>query len=146
VVASASGGSETSQRSAGVLCSGTEVRGLVSRFVRAFNGGDLKQLDRLFARAEDFQWYSTPAPGARLNAKSGNRESLLPYFKKRHTKGERLNLRRFKFGGNGGGYGHFEYRLIRRADDLSPTLYDGKGAVLCWKRPHTIAVWSMGPV
>ena len=35
--------------------------------------------------------------------------------------------------------------LVRRADQLPPTPYQGKGAIICSAARDTISVWSMGP-
>jgi hypothetical protein len=98
-------------------------------------------------------WYSTEGPGERLRAVALERATLIPYFKKRHTAGERLRITSFQFNGNsrGGGedlerYGNFEYGLVRSADALPPTDYYGKGASYCYTdRKDLIFVWSMGP-
>jgi hypothetical protein len=130
-------GHERSER----VCTRLEVRGVFFRFVDVFNRGDLQRLDRIFARAPDFQWYSTQAPGERFNESAKNRSSLIPYFAERHALGERLKVRSFRW--NGGG--NFEYGLVRSAHDLEPTRYYGKGAAHCYANlPDTIFVWSMG--
>lgn len=127
------------------LCTAPEVETLVRRFIDAFNMGDLRALDAVFAREPQFEWYSTDAPGERLHAASSDRSSLLPYFGGRHALNERLTLRSFKFNGNGSGYGNFEYGLTRSAEDLRPTGYHGKGASFCYRnRSDVIFVWSMG--
>lgn len=132
-----------------VACAEDEVRTLVERFVDAFNEGELEMLDAVFAQEPDFEWYSTGAPGERLLPQAGYRESLVPYFEQRHELGEQLELRTFRFNGNtprSRPYGNFEYTLTRSADDLPPTVYGGKGAVLCYRaRPDVIFVWSMAP-
>jgi hypothetical protein len=125
-------------------CTSTEVRSLVDGFVEAFNEGDLVRLDDLFAPRRAFKWYSTNGPGARLNAAAYDRETLVRYFERRHESGEQLEPRSFKFNGNSAGYGHFEYGLVRSADDLAPTNYYGKGAAVCTASADVIAVWSMG--
>jgi hypothetical protein len=126
-------------------CKPDEVETLVVRFIDAFNRGDLKGLGAVFAREPDFEWYSTDAPGERLRARAYDRSSLVPYFAGRHARGERLVLRAFRFNGNSTTpYGTFEYSLIRRADDLEPTRYAGKGGSFCYRtRPDVIFVWSM---
>jgi hypothetical protein len=127
------------------LCTASEVETLVRRFIDAFNGGDSLALDALFAR-DEFEWYSTDAPGERFTPLANDRASLVPYFATRHALGEQLTLRSFRFNGNSGGppYGNFEYGLTRSADDLQPTPYHGKGAALCYRtRPDLIFVWSM---
>ena len=127
-------------------CAAGEVETLVVRFVAAFNSGDLSRLDALFAQEPEFEWYSTDAPGARSTSLAYDRPSLVPYFAGRHALGERLTLRSFRFNGNSTTpYGNFEYSLTRSAEDLEPTLYDGKGAAFCYRnRSDVIFVWSMG--
>jgi hypothetical protein len=110
-------------------------------FVAAFNRGDLRRLDRLFAREPEFGWYSTQEPGERFDYAAKNRSTLIPYFRERHAMGERLKMQSFQNRGSG-----FQYGLIRSADDLEPTRYDGKGQAHCYpgSSPKTIFVWSMG--
>jgi hypothetical protein len=124
-----------------------EVKTLVTAFFHAFNERDTGRLDALFAPAEDFQWYSTPAPGERGDEEARSRSTLIAYFEERHKKGERLRLRSFQFNGNSDGYGNFQYRLVRSADDLPATQYIGKGAAYCFDgRPDVIFVWGMDDV
>lgn len=137
--ASAAGGRPTGA----TACTERGTRAIVFAFTRALKRGDFAQLDMLFAPRYAFKWYSTTAPGARLGGDSGNRANLIPYFRVRHQKHERLTIRSFKFNGNSGGYGHFEFFLTRNADDLAPTRYAGKGAIDCFGKPRAIAVWSM---
>jgi hypothetical protein len=131
------------------LCTADEVDSLVGRFIAAFNEGDAGELDDIFAREPEFEWYSTNAPGERLTPVAHDRPSLVPYFRVRHAFGEQLTLRSFTFNGNTTGsrmYGNFVYTLTRSADDLEPTPYRGKGAALCYRnRSDVIFVWSMGP-
>ena len=132
------------------LCSPTEVERAVTRFVDAFNRGDRRTLASVWSPEPDFQWYSTPAPGERFNGVAQHRPSLVPYFLDRHAKGERLELTAIQVNGNSVGprpYGNFQYRLIRHADDLAPTAYQGKGALHCYSArvgPDKLIVWSMG--
>jgi hypothetical protein len=113
-------------------------------FVDAFNRGDLRRLNRLFALEPGFEWYSTQAPGERFDNAAKNRSTLIPYFRERHAMGERLKVRSLRIKGRG-----VQYGLIRSADDLEPTRYDGKAAARCYvkqPKPDTaIVVWSMGP-
>jgi hypothetical protein len=132
------------------LCTAEEVESLVRRFVAAFNDGDAEELNAIFAREPDFEWYSTGAPGERLDPIARDRSSLVQYFRDRHALGERLTLRSITFNGNTTGsrtYGNFVYELERGAADLAPTPYRGKGAALCYRtRSDAIFVWSMAPV
>lgn len=127
-------------------CSESEVRELVATFVDAFNAGDLAELDRLVAPADSFKWYTVDGPGRVPGERgaTGERETLIPYFSRRHARGERLELRGTRFNGNTLGYGNFSYRLRRRADDLAATHYFGKGAAICTSGEDMIIVWSMG--
>jgi hypothetical protein len=122
------------------------VETLVVRFIAAFNSGDLSRLDAVFAQEPEFEWYSTDAPGERSASSAYDRSSLVPYFARRHALGEQLTLRSFRFNGNSTTpHGNFEYSLTRRAEDLEPTPYDGKGAAFCYRnRSDVILVWSMG--
>ena len=58
------------------LCDPAEVESVVDRFVAAFNAGELRSLDRLFARKPYFRWYSTDAPGQRFLPLASDRASL----------------------------------------------------------------------
>jgi hypothetical protein len=128
-----------------LLCTASETRRLVTSFVRAFNRGDARTLNRLWARRPDFRWYTAFQSEPRVGHSVFVRERLVPYFTRRHRQGERLRIVRFRFNGNGALHGHFEYRVQRTARDLTSaqTLYDGKGAVVCFPKPRALAVWSM---
>jgi hypothetical protein len=136
--------------SAGVLppeheaCAPGDTRRLAERFVRAFNTRDNATLDRVFAPAASFNWYSTGAPGARLGRAAYDRSTLLPYFRSRQRQAERLRLVRFQGGGNANGYGHFRFYVERRSRELRPTVFEGKGAAICAAGGDTISVWSVG--
>lgn len=128
-------------------CSSAAVRGIVGRFIEAFNGGKYGELERLWASAgEGFDWYSTDRPGQRIRADAKDRATLIAYFRDRHAKGERLDLTSFQFNGINAAYGNFQVLLLRRAADLPPTRYAAKGAVVCDSRPLTLGVWSMAKV
>jgi hypothetical protein len=140
-------GPETRAGAAAVRCSGRETLAAVKRFVAEFNRGDLRALDRRFAPAERFEWYSTSAPGERFNDAAKDRATLIRYFKARHAKHERLTLRSVKYNGAAEAkYGNFEFTLTRRADDLHAAPYLGKGAAWCHRRAtDELFVWSMAP-
>lgn len=131
------------------LCSPAEVSTLVRNFIAAFNRGDGARLDTLFAREPDFGWFSTTAPGARFREAAKNRATLARYFRSRHVRAERLQLRSLRVNRNtvAAGmtpYANFEYRLIRQANDLPPTRYHGKGSAHCFSTtPDQIFIWSM---
>lgn len=125
-------------------CAAAEVRALVGRFVHAFDAGDERALQQVWARrGQGFRWYSTDGPGQRLRGEAKNRAGLGSYFAQRHSAGETLRLTSFQFNGNSAGYGNFQYTLIRSATDLPPTPYIGKGAAICDRMPRTLIVWGM---
>jgi hypothetical protein len=132
----------------GVRCDVRALRATLAAFVRAYNHGDLRRLDRLFSR-ERFVWYSSSAPGPRARDAAATRETLIPYFRQRHRRRDRLTLLTYRFNGyeQQRDIGHFALNGERRADDfrggrLFPMV--GKGALDCSKPPVTIAVMSLG--
>lgn len=125
-------------------CASAQVRDLVNQFVHAFNVGDQRTLQQLWAQQGDgFDWYSTDAPGQRLVSAAKDRAELGGYFAARHAAGESLRLTSFRFNGNSASYGNFQYTLIRRAENLVATDYIGKGAAICGPTRSTLGVWSM---
>jgi hypothetical protein len=132
----------------GVRCDVTALRATLAAFVGAYNRGDLPRLDRLFSR-DHFHWYSSGGPGIRLLPEARNRETLIPYFRQRHGRGDRLRLLTYRFNGyeRERDVGHFELIGRRRADDSGSAGWfrmSGKGALDCSKPPVTIAVMSVG--
>jgi hypothetical protein len=117
---------------------------VVARFVRAFNSRNVPALDRVFAPAASFNWYSTGKPGTRLGRAAYDRATLMAYFRARQRQGERMRLVWISRGGNSNGYGHFGFHVERRARGLAPTVYEGKGAIICAASGDTISVWSFG--
>jgi hypothetical protein len=131
-----------------VRCNVAAVRDALAAFVRAYNRSDVPSLDRLFSR-ERFVWYSSGAPGTRLRAEAENRETLIPYFRRRHGRGDRLTRLSYRFNGyeRQRDLGHFALSGRRRADDFHGGRWFrmvGKGALDCAKPPVTIAVMSLG--
>ena len=125
-------------------CASGDVPRVVQRFVRAFNARNLRALDRVFAPAAYFNWFSSGAPGTRLGPPAYDRSTLIAYFKARQRQGERLRLVWVSRGGNANGYGHFGFHVERRARGLPPKVYEGKGAAICAASGDTISVWSYG--
>jgi len=125
-------------------CAPGDAQRVVQRYVNAFNAWNVRALDRVFAPAASFNWFSTGAPGRRLGPAAYDRSTLMPYFRARHRAGERLRLVRFSGGGNANGYSHFQF-IERRARALRRTIYEGKGAAICAASGDSISVWSVGP-
>jgi hypothetical protein len=133
---------------AGLRCDVATTRAILGAFVSAYNRGDLRRLDRLFSRTR-FRWYSANAPGARLRAAAFNRGTLVAYFRRRHSLGDRLRLVHHRFNGfsRGNEMAHFEWRARRRADDFRDGRWfdlTAKGALDCSKSPVSFAVLSLG--
>jgi hypothetical protein len=138
----------TTQSESAKPCEPAEVGSLIVRFIDAFNAGNVKRLDRVFAREPDFRWYATDAPGQRFRAAAEWRAGLMRYLRGRHALGERLQLRSLKVNGNSAGFGkpqgNFEHWLVRSANDLPQTDYHGKGVLHCYaSRADQLIVWVM---
>lgn len=132
----------------GARCDVAALRRRLVAFVGAYNRGDLQALDRVFSR-ERFRWYATSGPGTRQPPESRRRSTLLPYFRARHRRNDRLTLRGYTFNGyeRARELGHFEFRAERRADDARAGDWfsiSGKGALDCTRPPVTIALMFVG--
>ena len=126
-------------------CTSDRVHQVVGRFVDAFNKGDLAQLNQLVSE-QRFGWYSSDAPGQRLEAEATDRATLMAYFAARHQQHERLVLKSADVTFITPGRGGFWFRLTRSADDgLPPTAYNGKGEIQCATTPSSLVVWAMDP-
>jgi hypothetical protein len=114
-----------------------------NRFLAAFNDGDVGELDKLVS-TNAFVWWSTDAPGQRIDSDARDRSTLIAYFADRHLHQDRLVLETFRFNGQSGGLGNFEFTLLRSANDGAPrTPSVGKGAIDCMRTPRALSVWSM---
>ena len=124
-------------------CSAPDMRGLVSTFIDAFNTGNNRRLDTLWASGnQGFVWYTVGPPKAAPNAR--DRNSLLAYFAARHSEHERLTMKSFTYNGAGAGnFGNFQFTVGRQADDLRSLTYSGKGAAFCRAGPGQMFVWAM---
>lgn len=128
-------------------CTKAETRSALVSFVRAFNAGDDRQLNRLFAGRSWFRWYSSSAPGVRVGAQAQQRRTLIGYFKQRHAQRDRIRLSSFRFTGNANGYGNFTWKLERSAADFRAGAWfvtEAKGAVICWDADARFIVLSIG--
>jgi hypothetical protein len=131
-----------------VRCNSATVRAKLTAFVRAYNAGDLRRLDELFSRRR-FVWYSSGRPGMRLNRAAENRATLIPYFRERHRRADRLSLGAIRFQGFASArqLGHFSLAGKRRAADFHGGRWfalPGKGALDCSSATASIAVLSLG--
>jgi hypothetical protein len=123
-------------------CTST-TRQVVKRFTRAIRDGSADRADKTYAREPAFEWYSTTAPGTRLNADARDRTTLREYFRDRIARHERLRLTRLTaFYERRRNITHFHGTLARSADNLPVTTHHFKGAATCRGRTRII-VWSM---
>jgi hypothetical protein len=123
------------------------VRTLVRSVLLAFNRGDAVAFDALIAQRPSFKWFSVSGrPGRRVRAAAFDRAGLSRYVERRHGVGERQRLVRFRFNGRSGGFGHFDFSVVRSARDHPPKRVTGKGAVDCALERPLVAVWSLGDV
>lgn len=128
-------------------CTRAQARAAFNAFLVAFDRGDYAKLDSLFVGEPDFQWFSSNAPGRRLNSTADDRDSLVPYFRARHRRGDRLRLLDFHFTGRSPHWSGFWFDLRRRSRDFRagrwfPTT--GKGAVVCDGGRASFIVMSIG--
>jgi hypothetical protein len=144
-------GAVPSHVTAAVPCSAAVSRAAFGAFVAAFNTGDLARLDALFADADDFQWFSSNAPGLRRTTAAKNRATLLRYFRSRHLMRDRLALVAFHYTATDSvGRGNFTFTLKRSASDFRKGArfgLIGKGATMCTDdvgEPARFVVISVG--
>lgn len=127
-------------------CSAGELRMTLASFATAFDHANFEALDSLFADKPDFQWYSTDG---RIGAAAKRRDSLIPYFRRRHARGERLGLEHFRFTGNSPHYGNFEMTMRRHSPGARSGRWQpvpGKGAGVCREGTTQLVVMSFGTV
>lgn len=122
-----------------VRCDVAALRATLGAFVSAYNKGELRTLDRLFAREPRFVWFSSGGPAR------SNRGALLDHLQRRHERGDRLRALTYRFNGyeRERDLGHFEFEAQRRAVDLAAgRWFDvvGKGALDCAAPPITVAL------
>ncbi len=127
----------------GVRCDAAALRSKLLTFVRAYNRGDVRQLDRLFSEEPGFKWYSWGG-----NARS-NRDALTTSFKRRYVRGDRLRDLTFRFNGydRQRDLGHYQFHAERKADDIGDGAWfstTGKGALDCSRPPVTFALMFLG--
>ena len=127
-------------------CTADATRVLVHSFVRDYSAGRVAVINRMWAPAPRFQWFSAGKPGARLGGPAYVRSTLTRYFRSRVRAHERLRLTKLRAGYDPRrGIVHFSGRLVRSADDIrvrrAPQAF--KGAVDCVVGRPMLIVWSM---
>ena len=134
------------KRATVVTCSGSEVKPVVRRLIRAFNDGNAKTVDNLVAKEPRFKWLAVGGPDRRLGTAATVRSTLTQYVLKRHRQNDRLRLIRLRFQGATmrNTIGHFNLLLVRQARDYAPRTVPGKGAVVCNLDSRLLIVWALG--
>src|SRR4051812_40784779 len=79
-------------------CAGPATEALVRSFARELGRGHVSAVDRMWAPAGRFVWYSTRAPGPRLGRRAEERSTLVPYLRSRVRARERLRILRVDAG------------------------------------------------
>ena len=106
-------------------CSKSETQQTARGFIRAYNGGDISRLDRMWAQEPDFQWYFVDDE---RDSEAEDRLSLPAYFAERGLLEDRLTLRRLRVAPGGS---DFSFTLRRSTSDErkgAAGLFHGKGA------------------
>lgn len=147
--ASAAGTTGSTVRAGGPItkCTARQTRSVLVSFMAAFNAGDYRRLDGMFAGPPWFRWYSSSAPGARFGPQAQVRNTLIAYFRARHAQRERFRLVSFKFNGNSLGYGNFIWKMKRSAGDFRDGAWftvEAKGAALCEGASTRFIVMGVG--
>lgn len=128
-------------------CTRAQAAAAFESFVAYFNRGAFAKLDALFAAEPAFQWYSSPHPGRRLGAGAKDRDTLIPYFRRRHASNDELRPFAFYFSGNSRRWSNFWFEALRRADGFDHGRWRGvigKGAMVCERGSPRIIVLSLG--
>jgi hypothetical protein len=128
-------------------CSQEETRRALNSFVVAFNRGDYAALDLLFAQPPAFRWYSSSEIGQRIGAAAKRRGTLIPYFRSRHARQDRLRLLVFDFTGRAARWSNLGFEMRRSAADFRQGKWIesmGKGAVTCGGGSAQFIVMSLG--
>lgn len=128
-------------------CPRGQTRQALDSFVVAFNRGDYAALDSLFAQPPAFRWYSSQKLGQRIGAAAKRRGTLIPYFRTRHARQDRLRLLAFEFTGRAARWSNLSFEMRRSAADFRQGKWIeslAKGAVVCDGGSAQFIVMSLG--
>jgi hypothetical protein len=134
--------------SAAGACTTAKARQAFAEFVTAFNRGNLRKLDSLFARQPAFAWYSSNAPGSRLNRAAKRRDTLIAYFRARHLDQDRLRPARIGITTAAPHQTGLSLELRRSTADYRAGRWfsvAGKAALVCHGGRARFLVVSLGP-
>lgn len=142
---SASSGAGSSAEQARGSCTADATKVLVRAFVRGYDNGELRRINRMWAKEPRFQWFSAGPPGARLGERAYDRTTLTSYFRSRAQAQERIRLTKLNAAYDPArGIVNFNGKLVRSAKGTRPQgPKDFKGAADCLSGRPILIVWSM---
>jgi hypothetical protein len=116
-------------------CTPAGVAVLMRALIKAWNAGNARAVDRLFAPTPAFKWFSMGGPEDRRGKDAEKRSTIRAFVRKRHRRHDRMTLVMVQ--------GNLRFLVRRRADDYHPrNLIQGKGAAICRHRPWRFIAWS----
>ena len=126
-------------------CTADATVTLVHAFVRGYDNGQVRLINRMWARAPRFQWFSAGPPGARIGEPAYDRATLASYFRSRVRAHEWIRLTKLHAGYDPArDIVNFSGKLVRSAKNIRPQgPKDFKGAADCLSGRPLLIVWSM---
>ena len=126
-------------------CTADATKGLVRAFVRGYDHGQVKAIERMWAHVPRFQWFSAGPPGARLGQRAYDRSTLVAYFRSRVRAKEQIRLTQLVAGYDSTrDIVNFSGKLVRSAKGIRPRgPKDFKGAADCLSGRPLLIGWSM---
>lgn len=128
-------------------CGKPKARRAFTSFLRAFNRGDYAALDSLFAMQPAFAWFSSSEPGARLRKEAERRDTLVPYFRWRHSEHDRLRAAHLTVNTGAPHSTGLSLELRRSAADFRDGRWlavSGKASLTCHGRGPKFLAVSLG--
>src|SRR5919204_4703022 len=99
VLFAVAGGGLAASPNSPVLCRRAMTAASVLEFVTAFNAGDQRRLNGVFADAPKFKWYSVTRSASYDHFVAHSKPALLRYFAERHARNEGLAIMHFRYQG-----------------------------------------------
>lgn len=128
-------------------CGKPKARQAFGSFLRAFNGGDYETLNSLFAAQPAFAWFSSNDPGTRLRKGAERRDTLVPYFRWRHSEHDRLRAAHLTVNTGARHSTGLGFELRRSAADFRHGRWlavSGKASLTCHGRGPKFLAVSLG--
>ena len=139
------GAGSRSEGSVRGTCTADATKALVRAFVRGYDHGQVKTIERMWAREPRFQWFSAGPPGARIGQRAYDRSTLIAHFRSRVRAKEQIRLTLLRAGYDPNrDIVNFSGKLVRSAKGIRPRgPKDFKGAADCLSGRPLLIVWSM---